>query len=201
MLDVVGKDILTKILLYLDEPKDIILLLCNVSKSIRSYIKKLHWSLLIKKHYWNFFHICKDKEKIHIPAEYKHILKVESKPHQFYLLAREEHESQFGMPQYGVCDSPEQLARRFPKYEGKVYLTEIRRCDQPKKRGWRWRKQGHYYGEMDPEPEHVIQYLSEADGRKGRPYINEQWTFSRHQEDCSYGVQIYYFDNGKIKKK
>ena len=88
---------------------------------------------------------------------------------------------------FGVCDSPQQLAAKFPDFEGTVWLAVIRRSDQPDYGGWRWgwTKWGHYYGDLnyDDWPE----YLYDCDGEDGRPLIDEQYLFSVSQPTQNIG--------------
>lgn len=82
-----------------------------------------------------------------------------------------------GWEPYGVCDSPEQFARRFPKYKGNVWFTVVKRVDQPEEGGWRWRKWGDYVGEYAIDGSYSPHYLSECDGSNEYPVIDEQWLF------------------------
>jgi hypothetical protein len=69
---------------------------------------------------------------------------------------------------YGVCDSPAQLAAKFPAHRGTVWMTVVLRSDQSEWGGWRWHKWGQYVGD------HVLdeEYLYDC------PHIDEQWLFS-----------------------
>lgn len=63
-------------------------------------------------------------------------------------------------PDYGVCDSPEQVVERFPQLVADerpllVYFTEVRREDQSPEGGWRWHKWGVYIGEREPTTEYL----------------------------------------------
>jgi len=75
---------------------------------------------------------------------------------------------------YGVCDSPEQLASKYPKYDGIVWMTVVRREEQCEQGGWRWRKWGEYVGNHTIDQ---VEYLSECNGDDGRPLIDEQYLF------------------------
>jgi hypothetical protein len=43
-------------------------------------------------------------------------------------------------PEFGVADSPEQFAARFPLHTGLVCFARVARKDQPANYGWRWHK-------------------------------------------------------------
>jgi hypothetical protein len=113
------------------------------------------------------------------------------------------------IPEYGVCDTPTQLARRFPDFSGVLWMLPIYRADQDSEwdddigcflRGWRWRKWGPYVGEFDQVHYDEIEYLEEADGTNGYPPIDVQWVFSNrkpgYMEDRRQRVE---FANGKVK--
>jgi hypothetical protein len=91
---------------------------------------------------------------------------------------------------FGVCDSPEQLARKFPKFVGTVWLALVRRINQPSEDGWRWLKWGEYVGEYDISN---VEYLSECDGKDGRPLIDVQYVFSTtvHKNSVSISLEPY----------
>lgn len=79
------------------------------------------------------------------------------------------------LPSHGVCDSPKQLLKKYD-YEVlpvKLFISfvHIRRNDQPREGGWRWRKWGPYIGEYEPQCE----YLHDE------PDILEVYTFSVYQ--------------------
>lgn len=97
---------------------------------------------------------------------------------------------------YGVCDSPEQLASKFPTYEGLVWMTVVRRSDQPAEGGgWRWRKWGTYVGIHIIDTVYngeYVQYLSQCDGEEDRPLIGEQYVFSVSKPDNNVlGLEPY----------
>lgn len=58
---------------------------------------------------------------------------------------------------YGVCDSPEQFLECYkdvldnPERNYAVYLTPIKKKDQPSEGGWRWHKWGRYIGKQKRE--------------------------------------------------
>lgn len=82
--------------------------------------------------------------------------------------------------EFGVCDSPQQLADKFPTFRGIVWMTPIRREDEPKEGGWRWRKWGDYVGEFTvdaPYNGEWVTYLGQCDGKDGRQLIDEQYVF------------------------
>lgn len=115
----------------------------------------------------------------------------------FYRVTRERHECEFGMPERGSCDSPEQLARRFPRFKGTVGLQLEERCSDRirKKSGFRWRKFGEYVGEMLSKDVTDWKYINECDGRKGRPLVDETWSFVRCINE-RYG-NSYWIENGE----
>lgn len=85
-------------------------------------------------------------------------------------------------PTYGVCDTPEQFARRYASFykapaECVVHFCEVRRSAQPSYGGWKWRKRGKYVGDYLWQKA-GIEDLFEANGRRGRPRIDVQYTFS-----------------------
>lgn len=91
----------------------------------------------------------------------------------------------YEIPEYGVCDSPEQFLEKFgdklredQNFEYAVGITCVRKDDQPQSGGWRWHKWGGYIGKHTPQYE----YLYDEDG------IDEVHTFSvlrrRCGEDC-----------------
>lgn len=62
-----------------------------------------------------------------------------------------------GPPDYGVCDTPEQVLETYPSLltdENRFVLlfTEINRKDHP---DWRWHKNGRYIGTQNSEYEHL----------------------------------------------
>ena len=99
-------------------------------------------------------------------------------------------------PRCGVCDSTDQFAQKYPDFTGEVWFTVVKRCDQPEKWGWRWRKWGEYIGNYDID----FEYLYDADGIDGKPEIDKQWLF--YLDKCSNigGLPnkiIYNVKNGK----
>ncbi len=79
----------------------------------------------------------------------------------------------------GVCDCPTQFAKKYPTYKGLVWMTVVKREDQPQSGGWRWRKWGTYIGEYPNE----IEYLYDCDGKYDRPLIDEQWIYHLQKPD------------------
>lgn len=62
-----------------------------------------------------------------------------------------------GPPDYGVCDTPEQVLETWPSLatdENRfvILFTEINREHHP---DWRWHKNGRYIGTQNPEWEHL----------------------------------------------
>lgn len=64
---------------------------------------------------------------------------------------------------HGVCDSPEQLLAH-PEYSKMfahehrkftIFVTLVRKKDQPLKDGWRWHKWGEYIGTKEPQREYL----------------------------------------------
>lgn len=110
------------------------------------------------------------------------------------------------MPAYGVCDSPLQLAQKFPDFTGNVWFCEILRKNQ-QDGGWRWHKWGDYVGEYDLSN---IEYLSEANGEDGAPLIDVQYLFSNERSDNFLPLQnvfglppyeLYELDGGKVVRE
>ncbi|MDP2652095.1 MAG: hypothetical protein Q8O94_03085 [bacterium] len=66
-----------------------------------------------------------------------------------------------GVNSYGVCDSPEQ----FMEHAGELLLkdprrfvvgfTMVKKSEQPRNNGWRWRKWGPYIGSQKPTSEYL----------------------------------------------
>ena len=102
-------------------------------------------------------------------------------------------------PAYGVCDSPDQFASRFPTHRGLVGFLCVDRESEPPSlssilklvqsgawptklhalgQGWRWHKWGPYVGVHNL---HGLEYLSDADGQEGRIQIDEQWVFNAEE--------------------
>jgi hypothetical protein len=87
---------------------------------------------------------------------------------------------------FGVCDSPEQFAKKYPEFQGPLYLTPVYRNKQPRYEGWRWHKWGPYVGVFNISK---MEYLHEANGLNGNPQIDIQWLFSLTQCDNIYGLE------------
>jgi hypothetical protein len=103
-------------------------------------------------------------------------------------------------PEYGVCDSPAQFAKKYPAFRGRVFMTVVKRADQSSWGGWRWHKWGRYVGEFDLGG---IEYLFSADGQGGRPLIDEQWLFSLTFTSNVGGMDPYTeyeFDKGSFTR-
>lgn len=65
------------------------------------------------------------------------------------------------MPEYGVCDSAQNLLDVWGTYDDPVreyvvFLTEVVRAEQPPRDGWRWHKWGPYIGAHDPKHEYLF---------------------------------------------
>lgn len=67
------------------------------------------------------------------------------------------------LPPYGLCDTPEQVLEH-PKYSEvlndptrkfTVFLTLVRKEDQPEYYGFRWTKWGEYIGTQNPQCEYL----------------------------------------------
>ena len=199
-------DVLTLILKLLHN-KDVIVFSVCLSRGIQKLCKNVNWLLLIDSHHVYFSNKCKNVEKnmytqnrISMDAQYQKAYKFYKSRTwgAYYLVAKEKHEQKFGMSINGICDSPEQLARRFPKFKGYVYLGDIRRKDQPKKKGFRAHKWGTNYSDIKNQPE----YLYDANGKNGNPLIDEIWIFYRFKSDYSIitctGFRKYKFEYGHI---
>ena len=200
-LTAINGDIWTLIILKL-HPKEAILLTMTVNQELRVFLsKKVKWLRLIQRDFKQFLRIekqCREEYVAHhsLWPEYKLILKMKSPFKKYYALLREKHEVEFGMPAYGTCDYPQQLAERFDKYTGSVYMLSVLRINQPKEGGWRWHKWGEYCGDERPENlsgSYYPEYLREANGKRGNPLIDEAWIFNRHDDTRG---QEYHFANG-----
>lgn len=200
-------DVWTLILIKL-HPKDAIIFVMAINKLLRQYLaEKVNWLMFLRRDFEDFVRIekqCKESytARHNVRSSYPQYTKPLAKRTPFakyYVLLREEHENEFGMPSYGTCDSPQQLAEVFPKYCGAVYMSDVLRSKQPKERGWRWHKYGGYYGKLRPktvggrcfQPE----YLAQANGKHGNPRIDVTWVFSRH--DDGRGIK-YVFEKGVV---
>lgn len=85
-------------------------------------------------------------------------------------------EKEFPFPDYGVCDTPEQLIEKYPALQSDpnhyfVSFVEITRDNQPSQGGWRWHKWGEYIGDQEPEREYI----------HDEPNIERVYTFSVYQ--------------------
>lgn len=61
---------------------------------------------------------------------------------------------------YGVCDDYTQILDKCPVVledprPFMIFMTPIRRADQPPQGGWRWHKWGPYIGTYEPQYEHL----------------------------------------------
>lgn len=74
-------------------------------------------------------------------------------------------------PEYGVCDSPQQFAKKYDKFSGYVTFTVVRRKAQSKEGGWRWHKWGEYVGDHQ-DIVSATEYLYDA------KEIDEQYLFN-----------------------
>jgi hypothetical protein len=88
------------------------------------------------------------------------------------------------VPSYGVCDSPEQVCKKFNLEEmpGKYFISFVRlmKRDQPADGGWRWHKWGEYIGTQTPQCE----YLHDE------PEIQEVYTYGIHEVRPEFVSQI-----------
>lgn len=98
-------------------------------------------------------------------------------------------------PSSGVCDSPEQFAKCFPHFSGDVYFKYIQRYKQPSENGWKWQGAGKYYGEYDLS---TVEYLYQANGKKGRPQIDCQCIFALNEPTNSHMFDCVFIDHGKV---
>lgn len=182
-LTFIGRHIWNIILRKL-HPKDITKLTMCINKELKVFLThNTDWTALIKLHYTGYCYAEEQDIKSHYRrlnySEYDRALDQRRPFVKFFLLTKEKHEQEFGMPCYGVCDSPEQLAAKYPKYRGRVYFRTANRESQPKERGWRFHKYGPYVGKHNLIG---IEYLREANGKHGKPLIDETWMFHRHDK-------------------
>lgn len=102
-----------------------------------------------QKEYWDAAHEAYDSDTMDTP--------------EFKALQEEYHRKEdLGIypPDYGVCDSPEQLLEKFPLIvtsDKQIIVTveEVRKDEQPDEGGWRWHKWGPYVGEFEPQSEYL----------------------------------------------
>ncbi len=193
------KNIWTLILLKL-ESKDILKVVLTLSKELHRFLAfKINWTYTFIKPRYADFHraslIWDTNSYIRINCpEYAYLVN-RSPFTQFWKLVREDHEQEFGMPCFGTCDSPEQLAKRFPKYRGKVHFIMFARENVKKskiRKGFRWHKYGEYCGDREADMDR-IEYLNEANGKQGRPLINVIYTFDRRPRQS---LESYQFKDG-----
>lgn len=207
MLTIPG-DVWTLILRRLP-PKDAILFVMTVNQSLQSYLReKVKWQQLIMRDFSDYLRVEKYCQQYYsgcmaIYPQYRKVFKQRNPFAKYWMLLRDKNEDEFGMPSYGTCDSPQQLAETFPTYSGKVYLSAVYRASQPRIWGWRWHKWGGYYGKLRPkskfgdafEPE----YLADANGKNGNPCIDVTYVFNRHKTEYG-GYDKYVFHNGTAWK-
>jgi hypothetical protein len=201
MLAVPG-DVWTLILMKVTH-RQCLLLTMSVNKTLRQFLaNKVKWRHFITRYYGFFEQVeksCRDYYYRKHPnwPEYNRALRAKTDFAKFYYLTREAYINKHVMPADGTCDFPEQLARKFPMYSGKMYMSKVERCTQPKNRGWRWHKWGEYHGKLRINTGYSFkpEYLYDANGKHGNPVIDEAWVFSRH--DKSRGKKVY-FEKGTV---
>ena len=79
-------------------------------------------------------------------------------------------------PNFGVCDSPEQLLSKLPRdvIDGPTpYVVSMVRLDKANEpgRNWRWHKWGAYIGDQEPTQEYLFD----------EPVIETVWTYHVNQ--------------------
>lgn len=175
-------ELLTLILQELS-PKKIVHFALTTSKSIKTRCSKVHWNVLLQKYYWMVF-INMAKPKVgnfpFLTDCEADIVKSQSNWIRFYKSVLYDEENVHCIPESGVCDSVQQLAEKYPLYNGIIYASVVYR-EQTRnavREGWRWHKWGEYVGDYDLSN---IEYLDEADGQNGRPLIDSQIVFNRHR--------------------
>lgn len=196
---VLCKNIWTLILLKL-ESKDIIKMVLTISQEFKYFLGlKIDWTYAFIKPRYPDFHraslIWATNSYIRINCPEYACLVTRSPFTQFRKLVREDHEQEFGMPCFGTCDSPEQLAVRFPKYQGRVHFSKYVREHVKRSKlhsGIRASKWGDYCGEHKDDIDR-IEYLNEANGKEGRPLINVIYTFDRRPRQF---LECYQFKDG-----
>jgi hypothetical protein len=196
---VLCKNIWTLILLKL-ESKDIVKMVLTISQEFKRFLAlKIDWTYTFIKPRYADFHrasliwYTNGYIRINCP-EYARLVN-QSPFTQFWALVREDHEQEFGMPAFGTCDSPEQLAVRFPKYKGRVYFSKYVREDVKRSKlrtNIRPSKWGDYCGDHEDDIDR-IEYLNEANGKEGRPLINVIYTFDRRPRQF---IESYKFKDG-----
>lgn len=77
---------------------------------------------------------------------------------------------------FGVCDEPDQVLKRWPQIETDprpliILFQEIRRANEPRDGGWRWHKWGRYIGTREPQCEYLAH----------EPEIEKVYTFHVYQ--------------------
>lgn len=183
------------------EPCGVVVLANCVSKRFASIMKRLNWMNLVKYHFpdWWQRNYLKYQRHQHLSIASADVLIYEKCRLNhvdkrnfllaFYLLTKCKWNDQYGMPDFGVCDSAQQLAEKYPLYIGNVYLTRVEKETNPH---WRPHKDGQYVGELGLE---TITRFKEANGRKGRPLIDVVFKFRRgEQEELFFTI---WFDDEK----
>lgn len=183
------KDILMIIMTMIGNKDAVVLTVC-VNKRLKKYLcLTVDWWALIERDFWWHMrdHEIFSKYTPHRPPlNIREIIRCKTPIGKYYLLSKEKHECKFGMPEFGTCDSLEQLLEKFPKYRGPLEFSSVHRSAQPKRNGWRWHKWGEYCGELrcgnDPE------YLYDANGKRGNPLIDVTYVFARYSQYPTYIV-------------
>ncbi len=75
---------------------------------------------------------------------------------------------------YGVCDEPEDIFSYYDFNEDVrdivIFMTEIRKEDQPAEGGWRWEKWGEYWGNQNRQCDYLYD-----EPEVERVYVWEAW--------------------------
>lgn len=120
----------------------------TVNMLLRGEIEEFHFATQLRAAMQSLFAIL-DDESLSLTDE--------QKQEQANPLRKRINELLEGPPDFGVCDTPEQVLETYPSLatdENRfvILFTEIDRKYHP---DWRWHKNGRYIGTQNPEWEHL----------------------------------------------
>lgn len=120
----------------------------TVNMLLRGEIEEFHFATQLRAAMQALFAVL-DDESLSLTEE--------EKQEQADPLRKRINELLEGPPDYGVCDTPEQVVQEWPSLvtdENKfvILFTQINRKDCP---DWRWHKNGRYIGTQDSQYEHL----------------------------------------------
>jgi len=74
----------------------------------------------------------------------------------------DEYPNLINLSPYGVCDHYKQVIENEPLLSDEIYdrefvvfITPVKKSDQPESGGWRWHKWGPYIGDYEPQAEYL----------------------------------------------